>query len=192
MALSCTLPCTLTPDARSLLIVGGTFVLREATFIICHRMIIPAIGLSARARHRECPPPDHLHHRVRRHPNIHQAMIHLATRMRARVTMSPVVAGATSSACGDGGPMYREPVNGSCRSSLPLSGATVGGFGLGALPPPAARLKLLLERPVFGIKRPSSNAWGIRGSCGRDVPIASPGRRRGGARFASRRCRDWV
>src|ERR1700739_3555439 len=110
MALSCTLPCTLTPDARSLLIVVGTFVLREATFIICHRMIIPAIGLSARARHRECPPPDHLHHRARPPPNIHQAMIHLATRMRARVTMSPVVAGATLSACGDGGPMYREPV----------------------------------------------------------------------------------
>src|SRR5271169_3550339 len=29
----------------------------------------------------------------------------------------------------------------------------------------------LLERPVFGIERPLSNAWGIRGSCGRDVPI---------------------
>jgi hypothetical protein len=37
----------------------------------------------------------------------------------------------------------------------------------------------LLERPVFGIKRPSSNAWGIRGSCGRDVPIE---RRRGHAK----------
>ena len=36
----------------------------------------------------------------------------------------------------------------------------------------------LLERPVFGIKRPLSNAWGIRGSCGRDVPIK---RRRGDA-----------
>ena len=36
----------------------------------------------------------------------------------------------------------------------------------------------LLERPVFGIKRPLSNAWGIRGSCGRDVPIE---RRRGHA-----------
>jgi hypothetical protein len=36
----------------------------------------------------------------------------------------------------------------------------------------------LLERPVFGIKRPLSKAWGIRGSCGRDVPIE---RRRGHA-----------
>jgi hypothetical protein len=29
----------------------------------------------------------------------------------------------------------------------------------------------LLERPVFGIERPLSNAWGIRGSRGRYVPI---------------------
>jgi hypothetical protein len=29
----------------------------------------------------------------------------------------------------------------------------------------------LLERPVFGIERPLSNARRIRGSCGRDVPI---------------------
>src|SRR4029077_9459123 len=36
----------------------------------------------------------------------------------------------------------------------------------------------LLERPVFGIERPLSNAWGIRSSCGRDVAIE---RRRGHA-----------
>jgi hypothetical protein len=35
-----------------------------------------------------------------------------------------------------------------------------------------------LERPVFGIERPLSNAWGIRGSCGRNVAIE---RRRGHA-----------
>jgi hypothetical protein len=29
----------------------------------------------------------------------------------------------------------------------------------------------LLERPVFGIERPLSNARGIRGSCGREAPI---------------------
>jgi hypothetical protein len=29
----------------------------------------------------------------------------------------------------------------------------------------------LLERPVFGVERPLSNPWRIRGSCGRDVPI---------------------
>jgi hypothetical protein len=32
--------------------------------------------------------------------------------------------------------------------------------------------------PVFGVERPFSNAWGIRGSRGRDVPIE---RRRGHA-----------
>jgi hypothetical protein len=48
----------------------------------------------------------------------------------------------------------------------------------GALPPPAGRAETLLERPVFGIERPLSNAWGIRGSCGREVPIE---RRRGHA-----------
>ena len=36
----------------------------------------------------------------------------------------------------------------------------------------------LLERPVFRIERSLSNAWGIRGSCGRDVAIE---RRRGHA-----------
>lgn len=45
------------------------------------------------------------------------------------------------------------------------------GSAFGALPPPAARVKPSLECPVFGIKRPLSNAWGIRGPCGRDVPI---------------------
>ena len=29
----------------------------------------------------------------------------------------------------------------------------------------------LLQRPVFGVERPLSNARRIRGSCGRDVPI---------------------
>src|SRR5262245_60967163 len=32
-------------------------------------------------------------------------------------------------------------------------------------------LRALLERPVLGVKRPSSNARRIRGSRGRDVPI---------------------
>ena len=41
----------------------------------------------------------------------------------------------------------------------------------GAEPPPAARLKTLLERPVFGVERPLSNARGIRGSRGGDVTI---------------------
>ena len=43
--------------------------------------------------------------------------------------------------------------------------------GNGALPPPAAGLKPSLERPVFGVKPPLSNARRIRGSRGRDVPI---------------------
>ena len=46
----------------------------------------------------------------------------------------------------------------------------------------------LLERPVFGIERPLSNAWSIRGfvrpGC---TDRASPGTRRGGARFGSLR-----
>src|SRR6202171_1642716 len=41
----------------------------------------------------------------------------------------------------------------------------------GAEPPPAARPKTLLERPVFGVERPLSNARGIRGSRGGDVTI---------------------
>ena len=43
--------------------------------------------------------------------------------------------------------------------------------GNGALPPPAAGLKPSLERRVFGVKPPLSNARRIRGSRGRDVPI---------------------
>jgi hypothetical protein len=42
---------------------------------------------------------------------------------------------------------------------------------IGALPPPAARLKPSLERSIFGVKRPLSNARRIRGSRDRDVPI---------------------
>jgi hypothetical protein len=53
-----------------------------------------------------------------------------------------------------------------------------GMTGIGSLPPPAAGMKTLLERPVFGVERPLSNAWRIRGSRGRDVPIE---RRRGDA-----------
>src|ERR1700686_1001165 len=43
--------------------------------------------------------------------------------------------------------------------------------GIGPDPPPPARLKTLLERPVFGVERPLSNARGIRGSRGGDVTI---------------------
>jgi hypothetical protein len=42
---------------------------------------------------------------------------------------------------------------------------------IGALPPLAARLKPFLQRLVFGVERPLSNAWRIRGSRGREVPI---------------------
>src|SRR3954447_2241871 len=41
----------------------------------------------------------------------------------------------------------------------------------GALPPPAAGRKTLLEHPVFGVERPLSNTRGIRGSCSRKIPI---------------------
>src|SRR3954449_3827991 len=41
----------------------------------------------------------------------------------------------------------------------------------GALPPPAAGRKTLLERPVFGIIRPLSNTRGIRGSCSGKISI---------------------
>jgi hypothetical protein len=35
---------------------------------------------------------------------------------------------------------------------------------LGTLPPPACQTETFVERPVVGIKRPFSNAWGIRGA----------------------------
>src|SRR3954447_19299538 len=41
----------------------------------------------------------------------------------------------------------------------------------GALPPPAAGRKILLERPVFRVRRPLSNTRSIRGSCSRKIPI---------------------
>jgi hypothetical protein len=41
----------------------------------------------------------------------------------------------------------------------------------GAEPPPAARLKTLLERPVFRVERPLPNARRIRGSRGGDATI---------------------
>jgi hypothetical protein len=53
--------------------------------------------------------------------------------------------------------------------------------GSGAEPPPAARLKTLLERPVFAVERPLSNARGIRGSRGGDVT-------QGAQRFSPSRC----
>ena len=63
----------------------------------------------------------------------------------------------------------------------------------GALPPPAAGMKTLLERPVFGgraavVKRLGYSRFARPGYTDR----ASPERRRGGARFASRRYRDWL
>ena len=45
--------------------------------------------------------------------------------------------------------------------------------GIGAEPPPAARLKTLPERPVFEVERSLSNAWRIRGS--RDLGHADVG-----------------
>src|SRR3954453_11603667 len=54
------------------------------------------------------------------------------------------------------------------RSSAPLVRRT---SGIGALPPPAAGRKTLLERPVFGIVRPLSNTRDIRGSCSRKIPV---------------------
>src|SRR6516162_10398911 len=44
------------------------------------------------------------------------------------------------------------------RAAPHLSSATA----YGALPPPAAQAEAFLERPIFGIKRPFSNVWGIR------------------------------
>src|SRR4051795_6624709 len=41
----------------------------------------------------------------------------------------------------------------------------------GALPPPAAMRKPLLERPVFSVERPLSYTRGIRSSCSRKIPI---------------------
>src|SRR5215469_1175983 len=41
----------------------------------------------------------------------------------------------------------------------------------GALPPPAGQAETFLERPVFGVKRPFSNAWGIRGARGGQISI---------------------
>jgi len=43
--------------------------------------------------------------------------------------------------------------------------------GIGALPPPAGQAETFLERPVFGVKRPFSNAWGIRGARGGQISI---------------------
>jgi hypothetical protein len=48
------------------------------------------------------------------------------------------------------------------------------------------RTEALLERPVFGVERPLSNARGIRGPCGGNVPIE----RRGGNTEALRDLRD--
>jgi hypothetical protein len=44
-------------------------------------------------------------------------------------------------------------------------------IAFGALPPPACRAETFLERPVFGIKRPFSNAWSIRGARGGQISI---------------------
>jgi hypothetical protein len=64
----------------------------------------------------------------------------------------------------------------SCRIRRSLRMSAVG-----ALPPPAARLKPSWRAaPVFGVERPLSNARRIRGSRGRDVP-----RRRCGGVFAA-------
>ena len=53
------------------------------------------------------------------------------------------------------------------RAAPHLSSATA----YGALPPPAAQAEAFLERPIFGIKRPFSNVWGIRRPRGGHVSI---------------------
>jgi hypothetical protein len=57
------------------------------------------------------------------------------------------------------------------RFEPPRSWVSPGGSGIGALPPPTGQAETFLERPVFGVKRPFSNAWGIRGARGGQISI---------------------